>query len=332
MSTSPLNEHQLRSFKNWSHMFFFAGPEKLLRKAIDQNKIDYAAHLLSQGYGRDALYHAVAKNDLVRTKRLVEAGADINALPAKQGTTPLVLAAAWGHLDILKYLIAQGADLNVRSDKHNTALICAARNDHIAAVAALLEAGAAVDLQGEHERTALIWAGIKGRRDIAALLTQYNADPTIRGGNDGRLTPAEWAANNRHRNTAALLSEYQQNWQPGPATAALAYKKPLALPAPGHHAEAAASPELPPGWSVIRQPGVEIVIQTICDEAGGTTIKNVFDFSGDRLLTEFSSAGNPPSLSEKPLSAVKAEFLDSARAVLKQAGATSGPSNDMKLT
>lgn len=46
---------------------------------------------------------------MIRT--LVEQGANVNA-KAKDGTTPLVLAATWCQVDEVKYLVSRGANPN----------------------------------------------------------------------------------------------------------------------------------------------------------------------------------------------------------------------------
>ncbi len=62
----------------------------------------------------------ITKGDLDAVKSMVVAGTDINR--KSKGMTPLMYAARYNRTEIVKLLIANGADLKVRSDKGYTAL------------------------------------------------------------------------------------------------------------------------------------------------------------------------------------------------------------------
>lgn len=63
------------------------------------------------------LHSAVAGNHYDVAAKLVEAGADVNAVQA-DGFTPLMGAAQNGSLPMVELLVAHGADVNARVDKH----------------------------------------------------------------------------------------------------------------------------------------------------------------------------------------------------------------------
>src|SRR5690606_20976409 len=63
---------------------------------------------------------SIAKGDFETVKKLVELGTDINQ--KSEGLTPVMYAAKYNRTDILKLLIANGADLKAKSDKGITAL------------------------------------------------------------------------------------------------------------------------------------------------------------------------------------------------------------------
>jgi hypothetical protein len=72
--------------------------------------------------GNTALWYAAqgpwpGGTDVARA--LVEAGADVNR-PCEHGRTALHMAAAWGHLDVVKYLLANGADASLRDEEGMT--------------------------------------------------------------------------------------------------------------------------------------------------------------------------------------------------------------------
>ena len=75
-------------------------------------------------------------------KTLLGHGAAVNAKEGWHGQTALMWAAAEGYPDVVRALVASGADVHMRSNGGFTALLFAAREGRIAAVQALVAAGA----------------------------------------------------------------------------------------------------------------------------------------------------------------------------------------------
>jgi hypothetical protein len=89
------------------------------------------------------------------------------------------------------------------------AMLHAIMVNDIATAKALLEEGSFDQnrpMASEGAWTMLHLAAQKDRIEIARLMLEHGADPTVR--NHGGLTPAEVAANNKHPELAALLAEY----------------------------------------------------------------------------------------------------------------------------
>ncbi len=63
---------------------------------------------------------SIAKGDLETVKKLINRGADVNQM--SNGMTPIMYAAKFNRTEILKLLIAKGANLKAKSAKKMTAL------------------------------------------------------------------------------------------------------------------------------------------------------------------------------------------------------------------
>ena len=95
--------------------------------------------------GRTPLYKAVLYDHLDLVKLLVHEGADINAASEWRATsTPLLVASAEGHVGIIEYLLKQGADVNAASSSGATALHFASWHRNLDALRLLLREGADV--------------------------------------------------------------------------------------------------------------------------------------------------------------------------------------------
>jgi ankyrin repeat protein len=70
-------------------------------------------------YNVSAFCVAVVKGDVVTVKKLIELGEDVNKM--SQGMTPAMYAAKFNRVEVLKVLIAEGANLKKRSAKGKTA-------------------------------------------------------------------------------------------------------------------------------------------------------------------------------------------------------------------
>lgn len=70
-------------------------------------------------YNVSAFCVAVVKGDVATVKKLIELGEDVNKM--SQGMTPAMYAAKFNRVEVLKVLIAEGANLKKRSTKGKTA-------------------------------------------------------------------------------------------------------------------------------------------------------------------------------------------------------------------
>jgi ankyrin repeat protein len=121
------------------------------------------------------LVRAADRGQLEIVKFLVERGVDVDATSV-DGVTPLMYASQNGYLDIMEYLISKGADVNATPDNKVTPLIGAVRTGHFEAAEILLEAGAKVDAKDELDLTSLMHASAYDYPEIADLLIEKGAD------------------------------------------------------------------------------------------------------------------------------------------------------------
>jgi hypothetical protein len=89
--------------------------------------------------------------------------------------TPLIKAAANGHLDVVKLLVERNADIDAQCGTGATALIEACTNGHVEVVELLLEKGADASLKTKAGQTALYWATENRHAKVANLLKAHGA-------------------------------------------------------------------------------------------------------------------------------------------------------------
>ena len=148
---------------------------------------------------RTPLEAAVFKGDLSTLRILLRAGADPNP-PVWYETPVLVIAAAKGQVEIVRELIAAGANVDRGFDE--LPLHTAAQKGHLEVVHLLLDAGANVEGYEEDYWTALMSASLAGHLDIVRLLVERGAD--VNAWSQGE-TPLMLAAREVHREVYDFL-------------------------------------------------------------------------------------------------------------------------------
>jgi len=80
--------------------------------------------------------------DIAKAELLVKYGASIDSLEEEYQSTPLGLATRWGHIEMVDFLIKQGADPNKSGASWSTPLAWAQKKGHREIEITLRKAGA----------------------------------------------------------------------------------------------------------------------------------------------------------------------------------------------
>ena len=148
----------------------------------------------------DRFYQAIRQDDQPALRALVR-DEGVNAKDA-QGHTPLMLAAAFGSSDAVRFLIANGADLRAASHAGVTALHWAVTD--LAKTRMLLDANADVNAVSQLGRTPLlVAASANGTLDVMRLMLAKGAD--VNAADTTGVTPLIAAANVGNADVAMLL-------------------------------------------------------------------------------------------------------------------------------
>ena len=102
---------------------------------------------------------------------------NVNAVIAN-ATTPLMKASHIGNSDIVRSLIAAGAELNARNADGNNALWLACVGGHLDIIDILVEAGIDIDNRNDNGATPLMYAASSGKAAIVERLLARGADVT----------------------------------------------------------------------------------------------------------------------------------------------------------
>ena len=101
--------------------------------------------------------------------------------------TALHSASLEGHLQVVRYLLRHGVDVNIRNNENSTPLLLASWNGHRDVVQCLLDHEADLNLRNKFLNTPLILAAFFGHFDVVRLLLEHSAD--VNSQNDPGRTP-----------------------------------------------------------------------------------------------------------------------------------------------
>jgi ankyrin repeat protein len=135
-----------------------------------------AFSLRIQSIAYRSLVSAVANNNLQQVLEALRHGADVNE-PLNFGESPiLTFSIGGGDVEIVKTLLAAGADVNRTTRCSDTALCCAIAKRYPEIVKVLLEAGADINIVTADDLTPLSLASRMGNVEIVKMLIGAGAD------------------------------------------------------------------------------------------------------------------------------------------------------------
>ncbi|KAH6626149.1 ankyrin repeat-containing domain protein [Chaetomium sp. MPI-SDFR-AT-0129] len=117
--------------------------------------------------------------------------------------TPLLWAAAEGHLTVVRQLLETGAEVGLTDDRGRTLLSLAAGNGHGEIAKLLLEQGAQAESADDQGRTPLSWAAANGYEAVVRMLLDKGAKAD--SVDEEGWTPLLRAAASKHDATVQLL-------------------------------------------------------------------------------------------------------------------------------
>ncbi|MEZ5288008.1 MAG: ankyrin repeat domain-containing protein [Vicinamibacterales bacterium] len=142
---------------------------QLLRDGADVNA--------ALGDGTTALHQAALNGNAAMTEVLAYAGANVRSTTRLGGYTALHLASQRGYADVIDALVKGGADVNNATVTGATPLMLAAASGHVDAVKQLVAHEANLNAaEKANEQTALMFAAAFKRPEVVKLLVEIGAD------------------------------------------------------------------------------------------------------------------------------------------------------------
>jgi uncharacterized protein len=152
------------------------------------------------------LFEACAIGKVERVKSILKRKSKLLNEFAPDGFQPLGLACFFGHVEVVRFLLESGAEVNTpsRDGLKVTPLNSAAAGRHYEIAMLLLERDANPNIRQEGDFVPLHSAAINGQIEMVKILLQYGADKDLKS-LDGK-TARDYALENGHKIVAEVLA------------------------------------------------------------------------------------------------------------------------------
>jgi beta-lactamase regulating signal transducer with metallopeptidase domain len=138
-----------------------------------------------------ALLEAIESKEMDDVVKLLDAGVDVNAAVAGDGS-PLIVAAREGDIKTARLLLDRGADVNMPVSGDGNPLIAAASAGNVEVAKLLLDRGANIEQVVPGDENALIQASSEGETEMVRFLISRGADVNARVWVDEGPQRQEW--------------------------------------------------------------------------------------------------------------------------------------------
>ena len=181
--------------------------------AVRQNHADVVQVLIDAGADIEArdedlrtpLISSCKKGELPIVKMLVEAGAEVRAIDTR-GCICLIMAAAFGHTETVRYLVGlPGIDvvMSTKEEDGYTAVLVAVELDSADVMKVLIDAGADIETKNNEGRSPLSVASAFGKLEVVKVLIRAGAKVCVPDNNGD--TCLALAAGGGHTETVRTL-------------------------------------------------------------------------------------------------------------------------------
>ncbi len=191
------------------HLAAKFGDDRDVEKALEQSLDNYVSLCNLDGF--TPMHFAAINGHLNIVKLLIAAGADRNAKASekKRNWTPIHYAAQFDHVKVVKLLIDAGVNKEIKTGFGLTPLIVAAEFGSVETLKFLLSVGADVNAQtvvDNHKMSALHYAAIGNFTKSATILLNAGIDKDKE--TDFGFTALDFAAKNNLSEMVVLLMNY----------------------------------------------------------------------------------------------------------------------------
>jgi len=198
-----VKEDEIDNQDNISDIFFHTvfGNEIGVQRAVEE----YGASVnVYDDHGFMPIHYACRRPAIKIVRYLVQAGANVNCLAQNERRdSPLSAAAQGGDLEIIHFLIENGAEIDYKNGFHVSPLHIAIKDSKKIVAIYLIHNGADIELTDSEGHTSLHWAAYKGEKRVMETLIRANAK--ILAVDNNGMVPLHWAAVHGHLECIKIL-------------------------------------------------------------------------------------------------------------------------------